>query len=60
MLISDGILEHDPDCIWIASYLEGISDRTPEEIAYHICQHAASYDHHDDCSALVLRIGKKE
>lgn len=60
VLISDGILEHDPDCIWISSYLEGVSDRTPEEIAHHICRHAASYDHHDDCSALALRIGKKE
>ncbi len=60
VLISDGILEHDPDCIWISSYLESVSDRTPEEIAYHICNHAASYDHHDDCSALALRIGKKE
>lgn len=60
VLISDGILEHDPECLWISSYLEGVSDRTPEEIAYHICHHAASYEHHDDCSALALRIGKKE
>lgn len=60
VLISDGILEHDPDGEWISSYLEGISDRTPEEISNHICQHAASFSHHDDCSALTLRISKKE
>ncbi|MBQ7173158.1 MAG: SpoIIE family protein phosphatase [Clostridia bacterium] len=60
VLLSDGILEHDPKEEWILSYLKTVSDRTPEEISNHICQHAASFSHHDDCSALAIRISKKE
>lgn len=56
VMISDGILEHDPECKWLTSYLTGCCDATPEEIVYHICLHAASEAKHDDCSAIAVRI----
>ncbi len=56
VLISDGILQNDPDCEWISSYLTGASDLTPEELVYRICVYAAGFDDHDDCSAIALRI----
>ncbi|MBQ9774136.1 MAG: SpoIIE family protein phosphatase [Clostridia bacterium] len=60
VMISDGILQSDPDCRWITSYLAGVREMTPEEIVYQICLHAAESEQHDDCSAIALRIEKKE
>ena len=58
VLVSDGILEEDPDCVWLIGFLEGAGELTPDEIVYHICLHAAEEERHDDCSAIALRIGK--
>ena len=60
VLISDGILQDDPDCKWITSYLTGASNLSPEEIVYRICLHAAQGEKHDDCSAIALRIQNAE
>ena len=60
VMISDGILQDDPDCAWITSYLSGVSALSPEEIVYRICLHAAGSDKHDDCSAIALRIQNAE
>ena len=60
VMISDGILQNDPDCNWITSYLSTVSDLSPEEIVYHICLHAAESDRHDDCSAIAVRIRNAE
>ena len=60
VMISDGILQDDPDCKWITSYLAGASGVSPEEIVYRICLHAAEGEEHDDCSAIALRIQNAE
>jgi stage II sporulation protein E len=60
VMISDGILQNDPEGTWLRAYLAGAGQLTPDEIVYHICLHAASCDVHDDCSALALRIGDVE
>lgn len=60
VMISDGILEKDPDCHWLRTYLAGVGSETPEEIVYRICLFAAGSAEHDDCSALTLRIGPAE
>ena len=60
VMISDGILQDDPDGTWITSYLSGAGDRTPEEIVYHICLHASESEKHDDCSAVAIRIQQAE
>ncbi|MBR2019418.1 MAG: SpoIIE family protein phosphatase [Clostridia bacterium] len=60
VMISDGILQDDPDCAWITSYLSGVSGLSPDEIVYRICLHAAQSDKHDDCSAIALRIRNAE
>ena len=56
VMISDGILQNDPDAVWLTDYLSGASSLSPEEIVYHICLHAVERDEHDDCSAVALRI----
>ncbi|MBR7099501.1 MAG: SpoIIE family protein phosphatase, partial [Clostridia bacterium] len=56
VMISDGILQDDPDCLWLTQYLGGCGDKDPEEIVYEICRHASEFPHHDDCSAIALRI----
>ena len=56
VMISDGILQDDPECEWLTSYLSAGAALTPEEIVYHICLHAAENDRHDDCSAVAVRI----
>jgi stage II sporulation protein E len=56
VMISDGILQNDPDCKWITDYLCGASNLTTDEIVYRICLHAAECEEHDDCSAVALRI----
>lgn len=60
VMISDGILQDDPDCKWITSYLASTSSVSPEEIVYRICLHAAQAEKHDDCSAIALRIQNAE
>jgi hypothetical protein len=55
-MISDGIMQNDPECTWLSSYLCGVGSLTPEEIVYHICLHACESEGHDDCSAIALRI----
>ena len=60
VMISDGIMENDPDCKWLSAYLAECEDKTPEEIANDICQHAAQSEKHDDCSAVALRIEAAE
>ena len=56
VMISDGILQNDPECEWLSEYLTGAGELTPEEIVYKICLHASEADTHDDCSAVALRI----
>jgi stage II sporulation protein E len=56
VMISDGIMQNDPECEWLTDYLVGASEQSPEEIVYKICLHAANSDTRDDCSAVALRI----
>ncbi len=56
VMVSDGILQDDPECQWLSSYLTDAADLTPEEIVYRICVRAAGQEKHDDCSAIALRI----
>jgi len=56
VLISDGILQDDPECEWISRFLTDAAGLTPEEIVYHICLHASKNEEHDDCSALAIRV----
>ena len=56
VMISDGILQDDPECRWLTKYLAGCGDKDPEEIVYEICRHASEFENHDDCSAIALRI----
>ncbi len=56
VMVSDGILQNDPDASRLAAYLAGCATLTPEEIVYHICLGAAENENHDDCSAIALRI----
>lgn len=56
VLVSDGILQEDEDCVWLTDYLAQASEQSPEEIVYKICLHAAAFENHDDCSAIALRI----
>ncbi len=60
VMISDGILQDDPECVWLTEYLTGADALTPEEIVYRICVHAAGQEKHDDCSAIALRIDSSE
>ena len=56
VMISDGIEHDDAESRWLISYLSTCGEATPEEIVYHICLHAAQCEHHDDCSAVALRV----
>ncbi|MBQ2734422.1 MAG: SpoIIE family protein phosphatase [Clostridia bacterium] len=58
VMISDGIVESDPDCKWLTGYLGGIAEKSEEEIVTDICNHATAEKGHDDCSAVALKIGK--
>ncbi len=60
VMISDGILQNDPDCQKLTAFLSTVGELTPEEIVYHICLQAAQNDGHDDCSAIALRITAAE
>lgn len=60
VMVSDGILQDDPECEWLTVYLASCGTREPEGIVYDICSHAAGFPSHDDCSALALRIGTAE
>ena len=56
VMVSDGILQDDPDAERLMEYLSTVSELTPAEIVYHICLQAASREEHDDCSVIALRI----
>ncbi len=56
VMVSDGILQDDPECEWLSEYLTTAAELTPEEIVYRICVRAAGQEKHDDCSAIALRI----
>ncbi len=56
VMISDGILQNDPECEWLTEYLASAAALSPEEIVYRICLHASNTDTQDDCSAVALRI----
>ncbi len=60
VMISDGIMESDPDCKWLTGYLTSSAEHTPEQIVADICNHAANGVKHDDCSAVALKIAKHE
>lgn len=60
VMISDGILQNDPDCIWLTQFLGSCGDKDPEEIVYEICRRASEFPDHDDCSAIALRILEAE
>lgn len=56
VMVSDGILLNDPECAWLLSYLGKAAEKTPEEIVREICAQASGFSHHDDCSAVAVRI----
>lgn len=56
VMISDGILQDDPDGGWLISYLTESWERTPEELAAQIAAKATGEEKHDDCSVVALRI----
>jgi len=56
VMVSDGILLHDPECRWLTSYLGQAREIPPEEIVRRICARAVEFGRHDDCSAVALRI----
>lgn len=56
VMVSDGILQEEEDEKWLDSFLSNASALSPEEIVYRICMHAAEDVHHDDCSAVAVRI----
>ena len=56
VMVSDGILQEDPEGEALSEYLSTVSELTPSEIVYHICLEAATREKHDDCSAIALRI----
>lgn len=60
VMISDGIMQDDPDCRWLTGLLGGCGKMTPEELVYEICLHASQAPQHDDCSAVALRIQPAE
>ena len=60
VMISDGILQNDPDCQKITAFLSTAGALSPSEIVYHICLQAAQNEDHDDCSAIALRIAQAE
>lgn len=60
VMISDGILQNDPDCQKLTAFLSTVGSLTPEETVYRICLQAAENDNHDDCSAIALRIAPAE
>ena len=56
VLISDGILQNDPDGEWLTGYLGTAGEKEPEEIVNRICLHATTGEARDDCSAIALRV----
>ena len=56
VMISDGILNDDPECEWLTAYLHHSAGRKPEELVSQICNHARNGERRDDCSAVALRI----
>ena len=60
VMISDGVMQDDPECKWLTEYLSGCGEKDPEEIVYEICLRASEFSDHDDCSAIALRIMNAE
>lgn len=60
VMVSDGILQDDPEGEWLTGYLAECGEKEPEQIVYEICCRATGFADHDDCSALALRIGEAE
>lgn len=60
VMVSDGILQDDPEAERLVEYLSTVSQLTPSEIVYHICLQAACREEHDDCSVIALRITDAE
>ena len=60
VMVSDGILQDDPECRWLTGLLGSCGDVPPEELVRRICRHAAQAPRHDDCSAVALRIQAAE
>jgi stage II sporulation protein E len=56
VMVSDGITEAEGGEAWLTELLSDCERLTPEEIVERICEHAASREEHDDCSAIALRI----
>jgi serine/threonine protein phosphatase PrpC len=55
-MVSDGIFQEEEDSKWLDSFLSKASELSPEEIVYRICLRASEDVHHDDCSAVAVRI----
>ncbi len=60
VMVSDGILQEDPDAKGLVDYLADCEALSPEELAEELCRRAAEQEKHDDCSAVVLRITAAE
>lgn len=56
VMVSDGILQDDPEGEWLTAYLSACGAAEPEQMVSDICRHAVGFPTHDDCSAIVLRI----
>ncbi|MBE6601129.1 MAG: hypothetical protein E7637_01315 [Ruminococcaceae bacterium] len=60
IMVSDGILQDDPSCEWLISYLERNRAKSPSELVSRICRHACEGERHDDCSAVAICIHAAE
>ena len=60
VMVSDGILQDDPECEWLSGYLSSCGSREPEQIVQALCSRAAGFPEHDDCSAVAIRIEEGE
>lgn len=56
VMVSDGILQNDPDGEWLSGYLATAGDKDPEEILNRVFLHTSTPDATDDRSAIVLRV----
>lgn len=56
VMISDGILQDDPDCTRLMSYLAKSEERTLDELVAQITARSVEGERHDDCSVIALRI----
>ncbi len=56
VMISDGIMQGDPECHRLVGYLSDNGDAELETLVEEICRYATEGGEHDDCSAVALRI----